>query len=339
MTPIIQAYNNYGNPLGITVVIAESSGQNFVEYQSAQMETWQETGIVVQGDATVQVGVPPLDLTTAYQIRVRSVAVSTSYSNTVFIAPTGPYPSEMLNILCGLQTFLMSLNFPEIGIKIHRAEDIEQFLPQVTRPAIMLQKAPEAEKRKTLDNFFTNWQWPIKLWVIDAVVSPTIREEIHDYWRESLFTNLDRLGLATYPKCKRIDVEPGNIQGTTVVGVTESNPNGFAVWVSEMKLWCETDLLIGRYRTAQSVQVQNGGAGYVPGQILTLAAGIVTKNYPTTLDVQYVDSNGGVTQAAIIRGGIYGTVEQPGSLAIAPNPIPTTGGTGTGATFNLTWGQ
>lgn len=74
-----------------------------------------------------------------------------------------------------------------------------------------------------------------------------------------------------------------------------------------------------------SVAVSAAGTGYVVGDILTVSGG--TSTWPTTLRVATL-SGSGVATATVVNGGAY-TVNPT-------NPASTTGGTGSGATFNLT---
>ena len=71
--------------------------------------------------------------------------------------------------------------------------------------------------------------------------------------------------------------------------------------------------------------ISAGGTGYTAGDILTVSGGTFT--HAATIEVLTV-SSGAVATAQVINGGAY-TVDPT-------NPASTTGGTGTGATFNLT---
>lgn len=78
----------------------------------------------------------------------------------------------------------------------------------------------------------------------------------------------------------------------------------------------------------QSVDsIAAAGTGYVVGDILTLSGG--TSVYKATLRVTTLGGGGAITGTKIVEAGAY---------SIAPaDPVGHTGGTGTGATFNLTF--
>lgn len=70
--------------------------------------------------------------------------------------------------------------------------------------------------------------------------------------------------------------------------------------------------------------VQNGGAGYTVNDVLSLAGGTHT----TTGQLTVASVNAGVITSV--------TISNPGNYSVMPNsPVSVTGGTGTGATFNL----
>jgi len=73
--------------------------------------------------------------------------------------------------------------------------------------------------------------------------------------------------------------------------------------------------------------VAGGGTGYTVGDILTVSGG--TNVIAATLEVLTV-SSGVVTAVRVRNAGLYTTTPS--------NAASVTGGTGTGATFNLTWG-
>jgi hypothetical protein len=75
--------------------------------------------------------------------------------------------------------------------------------------------------------------------------------------------------------------------------------------------------------------IVSGGSGYTVGDLLTLVGG--TFITPVILTVSTV-SAGAVTGVAVASGGF-------GNYSVLPStPASVTGGTGSGATFNLTWG-
>ena len=79
--------------------------------------------------------------------------------------------------------------------------------------------------------------------------------------------------------------------------------------------------------SGSSVQINAGGSGYTVGDTLTVSGG--TSVTPATLNVDTVDGGGAVTAASYVSRGSY--------TAIPTNPVSVTGGTGTGATFDLTF--
>ena len=72
------------------------------------------------------------------------------------------------------------------------------------------------------------------------------------------------------------------------------------------------------------------GAGYVVGDVIPVAGGTVGERLtPASIEVTAINGSGGVTGARLF---------EPRSYIVAPsNPVATSGGTGSGATFNLTW--
>jgi len=81
----------------------------------------------------------------------------------------------------------------------------------------------------------------------------------------------------------------------------------------------------GVYQTVTAAAVQAGGANYNVGDQITLSNGVV-------LQVSTV-TTGAITAATVVKGGSSQTASPPA------NPVAqvSTTGTGTGATFNLTW--
>lgn len=76
-----------------------------------------------------------------------------------------------------------------------------------------------------------------------------------------------------------------------------------------------------------SIAIVSGGTGYTVGDILTVAGG--TNTTAATVSV------------VTVSGGVITSVSSPnnGTYTVAPtNPVSVTGGTGSGATFNLTFG-
>jgi hypothetical protein len=77
---------------------------------------------------------------------------------------------------------------------------------------------------------------------------------------------------------------------------------------------------------ASGVTVQSGGTGYTVGNVLTVSGG--TPQTAVQLTVSTV-SAGVITAVTVSNAGAY--------TALPTNPVSVTGGTGSGATFNLTW--
>jgi hypothetical protein len=79
--------------------------------------------------------------------------------------------------------------------------------------------------------------------------------------------------------------------------------------------------------TALTASVANGGSGYEVGDVLTVVGGTSTTS--THLSVTTVSANGAITAVSISQAGAY--------TVLPANPLSTTGGHGTLASFNLTW--
>lgn len=77
-----------------------------------------------------------------------------------------------------------------------------------------------------------------------------------------------------------------------------------------------------------SVAVVVGGTGYAVDDILVVLGG--SSEYSTTLKVTTVGGSGEVTGVAVEAEGAYSVVPT--------NPVSVAGGSGNGATFNLTTG-
>lgn len=76
-----------------------------------------------------------------------------------------------------------------------------------------------------------------------------------------------------------------------------------------------------------AVGIFSGGAGYTVGNVLTVVGG--TSAAAASVTVVSVSSEGAITAAAVGKPGVY--------TDIPTNPASVTGGSGTGAAFNLTW--
>ena len=78
----------------------------------------------------------------------------------------------------------------------------------------------------------------------------------------------------------------------------------------------------------KAAAIAGGGAGYVVGDILTVVGGTIVSTLVATLEVT-AEAAGVITGIRVFDCGAYSA--QPG------NPVSVTGGTGTGATFTLTF--
>lgn len=90
--------------------------------------------------------------------------------------------------------------------------------------------------------------------------------------------------------------------------------------------------------TAKTISINDGGSGHSYNDVLTLLGGPGQRGSPIKITVKAVDANGAITglsATAHAAGGGYGLFA---SDKVPSNPVPSTGGTGTSATFNLTWG-
>ena len=76
-----------------------------------------------------------------------------------------------------------------------------------------------------------------------------------------------------------------------------------------------------------AIVIAGGGTAYTANDVLTVGGGTSTTTAQITVDT--VDGSGVILTAHVSRGGDY---------SVKPtDPVSVTGGTGTGATFNLTW--
>ena len=111
-----------------------------------------------------------------------------------------------------------------------------------------------------------------------------------------------------------------------VVAVSCVSPNG--QFSFDLKKFYYGDRLVtfAASGSVNSVDIYNGGTGYVVGNVLTIQGG--TPTTATQLTVTQV-SSGKITQVSISTAGSYGYGLTPN------NPATVTGGAGTGATFVL----
>ncbi|MFO0841894.1 MAG: proprotein convertase P-domain-containing protein [Gemmataceae bacterium] len=79
---------------------------------------------------------------------------------------------------------------------------------------------------------------------------------------------------------------------------------------------------------ASAAAIVGAGTGYTVNDILTVVGGVFST--PTQIQVTTVGGTGDITGIAVLTPGSYST--------IPTNAVSVTGGTGTGATFNMTYG-
>lgn len=107
-------------------------------------------------------------------------------------------------------------------------------------------------------------------------------------------------------------------QNNSTITITGENTNAASASIASL-------LLVG-------ATVATGGSGYSVNDILTVSPG--TRSVAATLRVDAVGAGGAVTAVSIVEAGTY-TVTTSASTGVAT----TVGaGSGTGATFNLSWG-
>ena len=124
------------------------------------------------------------------------------------------------------------------------------------------------------------------------------------------------------PGCTGIECEghpafDGTNNGSGACGPWES-----AGWV------VPANSFAGGYKVV-SANIANGGINYVVGNTLTVVGG-TAKNSPAQIQVVAVDGTGKITVAGVQFGGGY--------TANPASPNSPTGGAGSGASFNLTFG-
>jgi len=86
----------------------------------------------------------------------------------------------------------------------------------------------------------------------------------------------------------------------------------------------------GKYNAATSgfvisASINNGGDGYLVGDVLTCTGGTATTQTKITVDA--VDNNGVIIEVHVSTTGVY--------TAYPTGPVTITGGSGTGASFDL----
>lgn len=80
---------------------------------------------------------------------------------------------------------------------------------------------------------------------------------------------------------------------------------------------------------ASSGDVSAGGSGYVQDEDLTVVGG--TSSVAAIFNADTVGGSGEVTALSVDTAGVY--------TVLPDNPVDTTGGSGTGATIDVTWAQ
>ena len=104
---------------------------------------------------------------------------------------------------------------------------------------------------------------------------------------------------------------------------TMASAGGYTITVNFLQ---ETANDLGHY-TVSAIAVNGAGTGYTAGGVLTQSGGSAVT--AATYTVGTVDGSGVILTASVTTGGNYTT--KPA------NGLPATGGTGSNATFNLTW--
>ncbi|MDW3568239.1 MULTISPECIES: SGNH/GDSL hydrolase family protein [Enterobacter cloacae complex] len=134
---------------------------------------------------------------------------------------------------------------------------------------------------------------------------------------------------------------PMNNQTVSVAAVGTATQRPLAEWMSQVRQMQKAPVMTGPVPVMSSppiatltkgtgvsgVTIAAGGAGYVSGETLTVSGGVFAA--VAKLKITAVDANGTITAVAVDTAGVYSTVPV--------NPVSVTGGTGTGATFTLTW--
>lgn len=134
---------------------------------------------------------------------------------------------------------------------------------------------------------------------------------------------------------------PMSNQTFSVAAIGTEKPRPLAEWMSQVRqmqkyptmtspvpvMSSPPQATLTKGTGASGVSVTAGGTGYAPGDTLTVSGGVFAA--PTKLKVTTVGAGGAVTAAAVAQPGVYTTTPV--------NPAAVSGGTGSGATFTLTW--
>lgn len=134
---------------------------------------------------------------------------------------------------------------------------------------------------------------------------------------------------------------PMNNQTSTTSATGTSNSRPLSEWMSQLRQMQKAPVMTGpvpvmslppaatltKGTGASGVTITAGGTGYVSGESLTVTGGAFAA--PARLRITGVDGSGAITSVAVTTPGVYTTTPS--------NPASVTGGSGTGATFTLTW--
>lgn len=147
-----------------------------------------------------------------------------------------------------------------------------------------------------------------------------------------------------YPvNCLRaVSIIPANQTGFSgSVPITTAITGGASAWWQgpPVKFKVQTDL----FYPVTAAAVASGGSGYVVGEIITLASGPSTSPpIGAPVQLQVLTAPGGVVATVAVVNVIIGEASPQGGSYFAPqtNPVAqgSSTGSGTGATFNLTFG-
>lgn len=126
-------------------------------------------------------------------------------------------------------------------------------------------------------------------------------------------------------------VTDGNVASIDKPDLFGGNTLGQGGVVGDLRFFAGTETqAISDYLSSRRVgtaSITTGGSGYTANDILTVTGGSFTT--ATTITVLTVNGGGTILTAA---------VEDPGNYTVRPtNPVSVTGGTGSGATFNLSF--
>ncbi len=123
--------------------------------------------------------------------------------------------------------------------------------------------------------------------------------------------------------------------GGTVTNITRTNQGSGYTTITGLTWTASAPTITGGVTATGTVTslggvsatIAGGGTGYTAGNVLTVVGG--TFSSASTITVNTV-SGGVITGATLTNGGTY--------TVIPTNPVSVTGGSGTGATFNVTYG-